>query len=311
MAKTAVDIPYTVTLDQEEGSNHISVSSHPIVPCCVVALSAWARDLLLNFRFYSGVKSRQQKFNFHGHNFPTRLQSSLRSQGEKQVFLCSQMWDCESRMRTTSACLPQHASLYASSSAPQWIWLSLEGGGAWEVVAVGGAQGKWQREIWQWAATAEVVTCSTWCGGVWCLDCHTLPWQTPPLPHLYLGPIRETRQTWITGLQKMIKGLTSSKVGDLDLWADFSKCNPCAAHIEIIQGALAKVVASWIPEPTESAFLKVGSSEFFTLNKSLRWLKIWLSQSCLNIILLIQNLKSLNIHWWLCARKCRKYRDKS
>ena len=46
---TAVDIPYAVTLDQEDGSNHISITSRPVVLCCVVALSAWPRDLLLNF----------------------------------------------------------------------------------------------------------------------------------------------------------------------------------------------------------------------------------------------------------------------
>ena len=161
----------------------------------------------------------------HRHNFPSRLQSSLSSQGQKQVFLCSQTWDCECRMRTTSACLPQHASLSASSSAPQWIWLSLRGGGAWGVVAVGGAQGKWQREIWQWAATAKVVTGSTWCGGVWCLDCHTLPWH----PTSSATPLSGTHQRDKADLgywfKKMMKGPTSGKVGDLDLWADFSKCN--------------------------------------------------------------------------------------
>jgi len=66
VAMTAVDIPYTVTLDQEEGSNYISITSRPVVLCCVVALSAWARDVLLNFRFYSVVKSRQQEIQTTG-----------------------------------------------------------------------------------------------------------------------------------------------------------------------------------------------------------------------------------------------------
>ena len=66
---TAVDIPYAVTLDQEDGSNHISITSRPVVLCCVVALSAWPRDLLLNFRFYSVVKSRQQEIQTTGTTF--------------------------------------------------------------------------------------------------------------------------------------------------------------------------------------------------------------------------------------------------
>lgn len=66
---TAVDIPYAVTLDQEDGSNHISITSRPVVLCCVVALSAWPRDLLLNFRFYSVVKSRQQEIQTIGTTF--------------------------------------------------------------------------------------------------------------------------------------------------------------------------------------------------------------------------------------------------
>lgn len=69
MAMTAVDIPYAVTLDQEDGSNHISITSRPVVLCCVVALSAWPRDLLLNFRFYSVVKSRQQEIQTTGTTF--------------------------------------------------------------------------------------------------------------------------------------------------------------------------------------------------------------------------------------------------
>lgn len=83
-------------------------------------------------------------------------------------------------------------------------------------------------------------------------------------------PLSGTHQTVKADLsywsEKMIKGLTSRKVGDSDLWADFSKRSPCAAHTEIIQGTLGKVVASWIPETTELAFLKVGGSKIFTLN---------------------------------------------
>ena len=83
MAKTAVDIPYTVTLDQEEGSNHISISSHPIVPCCVVALSAWARDLLLNFRFYSVVKSRQQEIQLSWAQLSYQVTELLKKPGSE------------------------------------------------------------------------------------------------------------------------------------------------------------------------------------------------------------------------------------
>lgn len=80
---TAVDIPYTVTLDQEEGSNHISISSHPIVPCCVVALSAWARDLLLNFRFYSVVKSRQQEIQLSWAQLSYQVTELLKKPGSE------------------------------------------------------------------------------------------------------------------------------------------------------------------------------------------------------------------------------------
>lgn len=83
------------------------------------------------------VKSKAEGNSNHGPNFLTRSAELLKKPGsEVRVHLLPEL-GCECRMRTSSTCLPKCASPCASSRAPQWIWLSLGGGAARGVVAVG------------------------------------------------------------------------------------------------------------------------------------------------------------------------------
>lgn len=167
-------------------------------------------------------------------------------------------------MRTPSSCLPK----CASSSAPQWIWLSLGGWGAREVVAVGGGKGEvtkgnmgvggksrsgdWQHMMWcgimLWLSH-PTVTCSL---------------SATPLSQIH----HRNRQIGAVGLKVTKAGLVRQNCEQI---------SPIAISVlpalKSPRHLLKLQLSGPHPKPTESAFLGVGGPEICTLNKSFRSLR--------------------------------------